>query len=623
MVQAGGIETKCAKCGGPLSSGRAGNVCPRCLLGAAMTMTANVMETSSSASTAPARPAPLRMGNYELLGEIARGGMGVVYKARQAGLNRLVAVKVVAAGQFASNESLERFRIEAEAAARLSHPNIVAIYEVGQSDGREFFSMELVEGDSLDRWIKKHPLSSDGIAELTKKISEATHFAHQRGVLHRDLKPQNILMDEDGNPHVADFGLAKQSENDSTLTVTGVVFGTPGYAAPEQASGRHDRVGPASDVFSVGAILYFLLTDAAPHAAATAIEAFRKTLEEPPVPPSRLRATVPRDLETICLKCLEKEPDRRYPSARALAEDIDRFLSRLPLQARRAGPFWHLWALVRSRPWAVTGLASLLQLAMIGLAYGLWQRTKFLEWQIVHPDRPPPFHVLLIFSPGVASLLIYTCMLGGYLPLKDLRARLAEGRAFERNDVLKFCITGACFGFLGVLLLLRCTKGFVWHYGDVWRWPWLALLPSFSFFWFGSIIVLKTLRGHYGGQHSADVLVAQRGSPIGVAPWKFLAALLVPISALEPVAWLWQGPDRASAFAFLVTDVFLLTFALRFARAMRDEMRPFWQFLVIAMSGLTLELAMTLARIPAVTAIVLGIVVGLAVIRRVRISART
>lgn len=611
-------ENLCPQCGATLAPGRAPGTCPRCLMRTAL----------GDDGPGPAEPAPrpatgaLRLGNYELCGELARGGMGVVYKARQAGLNRFVAVKVVAAGEFAGREFRERFRVEAEAAARLSHPNIVAIYEVGEAEGRQFFSMELVEGPNLAQWRQDRSPAPDAVAALIRTIAEAIHFAHQRGVLHRDLKPQNILMDGDGRARITDFGLAKQVADTRDLTVTGAGFGSPGYSAPEQISGRRDRVGPASDVYSLGAILYFLLTGVPPHASPVALETFRMALQEPPVPPCRVQPSVPRDLETICLKCLEKEPARRYPSARALAEDLEHFQKREPLLARRPGPFWRMWSVARARPWAITGLASLFQLAMIGLAYGLWQQTHFLQWRLDHVGAAPPFGLLPVFSPSVACVLIYACVLVGYLPLKDLRVRLAEGRAFERGDVLKYVAIGACFALAGVWLLLENIQGFVWRHEHQWHRRWLALLPSLSLFWFGSIIALKAVRGHYAGERSADVLAAQRGSPIGASPTRFLLAMFAPLGLLVPAAWLWQGPDQAPAFAYLLANVFLVVLGLRFWSAMRDEMRSFWQFLVLSMAALSVEIAPGLARPPQLAALAIGVIVGSLVIRRANIIIR-
>lgn len=619
------VKRSCTRCGGPLPPESRTAVCPRCLLGAALDSDTDAHATRPVAvlpDTASA-PGEFALGSHEILGEIARGGMGVVVRARQRGLNRVVALKFIAGGKFAGPEFEARFRIEAESAARLSHPNIVAIHEVGVSDGRPYFSMEFVDGPNLAAWREGRHLTADACAALLHTLAGAVHFAHQRGVLHRDLKPQNILMDSTGVPHITDFGLAKQLERETeTLTLTGTGFGSPGYAAPEQAGGQRARTGPASDVYSLGAILYFLLTGAAPHSATTALETFRRALEEQPVPPSKLNPQTPRDLETICLKCLEKEPQRRYATARELAADLDRFLQRLPLEARRAGVLWKSWIWARSRPWTITGLASLLQLAMIGLAYGLWQQTQLLQWRLDHPGLPVPGGVQLIHSPAAASLLIFICMIGGYLPLKDLRVRLAGGRSIERGDVVRFSLVGAAFAGIGIWLLLRCIEGFIWHHENTWRLPGLALLAPFSFFWFGSIIVLKALRGHHAERHATDVLAAQRGSPIRTPPLSFLLTLLAAVGTTTPLLWAWLGAQTGHAALYLLTNIFLLLLAAAFSRAARDEMKPFWLFLIVAALALALELAAPLSAAPIAAALGLGTTAAALVIRRARIGAR-
>ncbi len=276
------------------------------------------------------------IGDYELLEEIARGGMGVVWKARQTSLKRDVAVKMIRNGALAGPDEVARFLREAEAAANLQHPNIVAIHEVGEHGGQHYFSMDYVAGRDLETLVKNGPLSPHRAARYVKIIATAVHFAHQRGTLHRDLKPQNVLIDSADQPRITDFGLAKFMKADSGMTQSGAVMGTPSYMPPEQAAGRHGDVGPASDVYSFGAILYELVTGRPPFRASSAMSTLLEVLETEPTAPRRLKADIPPDLETICLKCLEKAPSARYPSAQALAEELDRFLKSEPIQARPA-----------------------------------------------------------------------------------------------------------------------------------------------------------------------------------------------------------------------------------------------------------------------------------------------
>jgi WD40 repeat protein len=322
------------------------------------------------------------VAGYEILSELGRGGMGVVYLARQLSLKRLVALKMVLAGSHAGSAELVRFRTEAEAAARLQHPNIVQIYEVGQQDGLPFFSLEYVDGGSLARALAGTPLPPGRAAQLIETLARAMHYAHQRGIVHRDLKPANVLLTADGLPKITDFGLAKQLDDAAVHTQSGAVLGTPSYMAPEQAGGQTHDIGPAADVYALGAVLYELLTGRPPFKAATPLDTLMQVLTEEPVPPRQLQPKVPRDLETICLKCLEKDPRKRYAGALALADDLRRCASGEPIAARPVGLGGRTLKWVRRRP-AVAGLLALVvAFAAAGFALVTWKwQDARLAWQ--------------------------------------------------------------------------------------------------------------------------------------------------------------------------------------------------------------------------------------------------
>jgi tRNA A-37 threonylcarbamoyl transferase component Bud32 len=301
---------------------------------------------------------------YEILGELGRGGMGVVYKARQTKLGRLVALKMILAGAHAGEDERRRFLTEAEAVARLQHPNIVQIHEIGEADGHPFFSLEFCPGGSLADQLDGTPLPPGKAAALVETLAGAVQAAHEAGVVHRDLKPANVLLLADGTPKVTDFGLAKKLDDAAGQTASGAIMGTPSYMAPEQAEGKGKQIGPAADVYALGAVLYELLTGRPPFKAATAFDTVLQVVSEEPVPPGRLQQKLPRDLETICLKCLHKEPRKRYPSAAELADDLGRFAKWEPIRARPVGRVERSWRWSRRNP-AVAGLLAAVALTQL------------------------------------------------------------------------------------------------------------------------------------------------------------------------------------------------------------------------------------------------------------------
>jgi serine/threonine protein kinase/Tfp pilus assembly protein PilF len=312
-------------------------------------------------------------GDYELLEEIGRGGQGVVYRAHQKSLNRTVALKVIGLGPWTTETHLKRFRREAEAAASLEHPGIVPIHDVGERDAQCYFSMKFIEGGQLDEVVRYTPMSIRQSVELIAKVARTVDYAHEHGILHRDIKPGNILLDKDGEPHLTDFGLARLVEAGSTVTGTLDVLGTPSYMAPEQAAGEHTKVSKATDVYGLGAVLYQLLTGQPPFAGGTTYETIRLLRDTEPRQPRLLNPKIDRDLSTICLKCLEKDPQRRYPSALALAEDLEHWLKHEPIHAKPSGVFTHTRKWVRRNP-STTVLVALLVAFAAGLTLTVWNR---------------------------------------------------------------------------------------------------------------------------------------------------------------------------------------------------------------------------------------------------------
>jgi serine/threonine protein kinase/cytochrome c-type biogenesis protein CcmH/NrfG len=392
--------TVCGKCGAKICGDAGREVCPACLLESGLRLldeesvaadqeneAANrrmgEWARSPSPRFSPATAGPFQsasklgdFGDYELLEEIGRGGQGVVYRARQKSLNRTVALKVIGLGHWATEAHLKRFRREAEAAARLEHPGIVPIHEVGERDGSCYFSMKFIEGGQLDEVVRRTPMSIRQAAELIAKVARTVHYAHEHGILHRDIKPGNILVDQKGEPHLTDFGLARLVETESTVTRTKEVLGTPSYMAPEQAVGETAKLTSATDVYGLGAVFYQLLTGQPPFAGGTTYETVRLLLETEPRPPRLLNPKIDRDLSTICLKCLEKDPQRRYPAAAGLAEDLEHWLKHEPIRAKRSGFFTHTRKWVRRKPAIAALIASSLALAA-AVGWNFWKSELF------------------------------------------------------------------------------------------------------------------------------------------------------------------------------------------------------------------------------------------------------
>lgn len=494
--------SRCVQCGAELPENCSGGVCTSCLKTAGLDEETQV-DTGEEASTgagssgsearcAPALDRVRYFGDYEILEEIARGGMGVVYKARQASLNRTVALKMILAGELARAEDVQRFRTEAEAAANLQHPSIVAIHEVGEHGGQHYFSMDYIEGQNLAELVKDGPLPPRRAAELLKAIAEAIHYAHQRGTLHRDIKPHNVLIDTAGKPHVTDFGLAKRIERDSGLTQTGAVMGSPAYMPPEQASGKHDLVGPQSDVYSLGATLYKLLTGQTPFGGDSSMATLQKVMQENPAPPSKLNPSVPKDLETVCLKCLEKKPERRYGSARDLAEELGRFLDHEPILAKPANPVRKSWMWLARHPWAITGLFSLVMLVLLALAYGLWEEASMWRWKTTHPQAKARFNALTdIFSESYITTVCVLFLVQS-LPISAFNRAAAKRRIFKfelwgyRLAGAGLVLSGLWVGRLGLRLEIWMNR----FGASVFLWG----LSSLSNVWFGTLLIWKSVQ---------------------------------------------------------------------------------------------------------------------------------
>ena len=404
---AGGVtvgEMACRKCGARFFADAPQRFCSACLLESGLFVPEDGEEETTGSAVAPSSAAATQgrahsrrvladFGDYELLEEMGRGGQGIVYRARQKSLNRMVALKILGLGQWATATHLKRFHLEAEAAANLDHPGIVPIYEIGECDGSCYFSMRLIEGKPLDAGAacRRDPRWA---ARLVARLARAVHYAHERGVLHRDIKPGNILLDGGDQPHLTDFGMARLLEATESVTCTRELLGTPGYMAPEQANGQPDRISPATDVYGLGAVLYYLLTGHPPFAGTTPYQTVRLLLETEPRDPRLCNPKLDRELATICLKCLEKDPEHRYPSALALAQDLERWLKHEPIQARHVSLARRGWKWARRNPAAAGLIASLVALAT---AIGV------IMWKINLFGSPPTTGIAVLPFENLSS----------------------------------------------------------------------------------------------------------------------------------------------------------------------------------------------------------------------------
>lgn len=502
----------CRECGKPLATDALLGLCPECMMKAGLSPSSKATIRVATDAFVEGPETETKefvpgtklgyIGDYELLEEIARGGMGVVYKAQQSTLKRIVAVKMIRSGELAGEAEIRRFHTEAQAAAQLQHPNIVAIHEIGEHQGRHYFSMDFVEGKNLAQIAGGQPVAAQSAAQWLKAIAGAVQFAHQRGVLHRDLKPQNIMLDAAGQPRVMDFGLAKTLGSDSSVTNTGTVMGSPSYMSPEQALGRNDHVGPASDVYSLGAVLYELLTGRPPFRGKSPMDTLSQVVNDEPPPPRSLNVNAPVDLESICLRCLEKDPVRRYPTAREMESDLGRFLDGEPVQARPANALRRTMSWFRRHRWVFSAAVSALILTQAGLAYGLWEQTRFLVWASAHPGvamAPAPHSNdwLGFFVPFIVVVLTCSPLLA--FLVQKLKARPAWNKVFAllnpRAPVMVAAIAAYnVFGIAFALFLVAQTiHAFVWE-GE---------RPS----WIIGVMVLLL---SYGGVHGLMRVVRQQ-----------------------------------------------------------------------------------------------------------------
>src|SRR6266481_305135 len=440
----------CRKCGAKIFSNAPEGLCTGCVLEAAIGIFSEAPVAGVVDPGGPGKPSPLgsnsppdnkttpriaemlgQLGDYELLEEVGRGGQGVVFRARQKSLNRTVALKVISLGQWASKPHLKRFRLEAEAAARLEHPGIVPIHEVGERDGSCYFSMQFIEGGQLDEVVRREPMPIRRAVELIANVARTVHYAHEHGILHRDIKPGNILLDKDGEPHLTDFGLARLVESESSVTHTLDVLGTPSYMAPEQAVGNNAAISSVTDVYGLGAVLYQLLTGQPPFAGGATYETIKLLLDTEPKKPRLLNPKIDRDLSTICLKCLEKDPKRRYSSALALAEDLKRWLKYEPIQARHTGVFARGKKWVRRNP--TSALLAACLIALVAAAGWIISKSEFVRHPIASGIAVLPFENLSDQREDAAAFVD-----GVQDDILTKLARIADLKVISRSSVMEY-----------------------------------------------------------------------------------------------------------------------------------------------------------------------------------------
>jgi len=561
---------RCPQCGAPLSSPT--ERCERCAA-PPDAVQSTLMSSPGHArgeTRTPSLPPGTKVsyfGDFELLSEIARGGMGVVWRARQQSLQRDVALKMIRAGAFAGSEEVARFLREAQAAANLQHPNIVAIHEVGEYQGQHYFTMDLVEGRDLAAVVRAGPVAPEAAARYVRAIAEAIHFAHQRGTLHRDLKPQNVLIDRHDQPRITDFGLAKIGDDDSRLTRQGAVMGSPSYMPPEQASGNLDQVGVASDVYSLGAILYELLTGRPPFCEATALATMRKVMESEPIAPRRLNPHAPIDLETICLKCLEKSPAARYASAQAVADEMARFLRGEPIQARPASMAHRAWNWIARRPGVIAAAATTLIVGQGCGVFYLFNENAYLRALIADPTLERAAGLLSASIAGLTGLLglavfvsiyflIYVMARGRGITFRQMFDPAQQARPMQpigqplRNWTIA---VGLGLVAMGVAFLGLAIRAHVWEAAPLVE----PMLHVFSATFFGSLALATAFRdaqiSRYGVRNR--MLSAEQQAAIRSAMEQFdLPAAIRIYREAHPEASAFEANDYASRLAVSLRD---------------------------------------------------------------------